>query len=470
MSSSFGLRLARVLVLAAFVGPGTIPARAQDAPPPPAYIASVEGRVTLVHDGLAEPALPNTPLVGGDRLYTGEGRARIVFPDGTSLDVDDQSEVDFQSPTRFRVVAGAVERQPAPRVSAPSPYLPENLQTYAPTLDENGTWEYDAPYGYVWYPNVDAEWRPYFAGSWADLQPYGWTWIGAGGWSWPTHHYGRWGYARSRWFWIPGRTWGPAYVSWGVASDYVSWCPLGANNAPLFTLALGVRGRSPGWVVVPRSSFGVRGELASRHAIQPWRVARSTPFIEQRTLRIAAHRERPTAAAGLAPATRTAAGARPAAALSVRRAEPSHRNAATAPRTSAPPAQAGGVRPSSPNVIVHRGTPSAAPVQTRRPAATFVPMGDFRRPQPDPGADIRRPVQASKPSIAAPAPPPAPPASLPAPGPAIVPPPNPALTPLARPSPPQPPAPPQPRAGHGPGAVPHGPASSAPSGRGRGGR
>ena len=36
-------------------------------------------------------------------------------------------------------------------------------------------------------------------------------------WSWPTHHYGRWGYARNAWFWIPGRTWGAAWVSWASA-------------------------------------------------------------------------------------------------------------------------------------------------------------------------------------------------------------------------------------------------------------
>src|SRR6185295_14708019 len=58
-------------------------------------------------------------------------------------------------------------------------------------------------------------------------------------WAWPTHHYGRWGYASNAWFWIPGRTWGAAWVSWSFADDYVSWCPLGYDSRPVFALSIG---------------------------------------------------------------------------------------------------------------------------------------------------------------------------------------------------------------------------------------
>ena len=51
----------------------------------------------------------------------------------------------------------------------------------------------------------------------SSLRPYGWTWIANDPWGWPTHHYGRWGISAGSWFWIPGRSWAPAWVSWGYA-------------------------------------------------------------------------------------------------------------------------------------------------------------------------------------------------------------------------------------------------------------
>ena len=38
---------------------------------------------------------------------------------------------------------------------------------------------------------------------------------------------------------FPGRTWGPAWVSWASAPDYVSWCPLGFDGRPVFALSAG---------------------------------------------------------------------------------------------------------------------------------------------------------------------------------------------------------------------------------------
>ena len=35
------------------------------------------------------------------------------------------------------------------------------------------------------------------------------------------------------WYWIPGRTWGPAWVSWAVGGGYVGWCPLGWRDRPV---------------------------------------------------------------------------------------------------------------------------------------------------------------------------------------------------------------------------------------------
>jgi hypothetical protein len=141
-------------------------------------------------------------------------------------------------------------------------YLPETVRSYSSTFDRYGSWRHEPSYGYVWYPTVGDTWRPYFEGRWASFPAFGWTWIGTNAWAWPTHHYGRWGFSAGSWFWIPGRTWGPAWVSWASAPGYLSWCPLGWDNRPVLSF---VRGSYYGgrhdpwraWTVVPHHRFGV---------------------------------------------------------------------------------------------------------------------------------------------------------------------------------------------------------------------
>lgn len=142
-------------------------------------------------------------------------------------------------------------------------YLPSEIQVYAGAFDRYGAWERSEPYGYVWYPRVYEDWRPYYDGFWRPLDYFGWTWIGYDPWSWPTHHYGRWGFSARGWFWIPGRAWASAWVSWGSGASYVSWCPLGWNDRPVFSLGLGLRLGSDraydswyGWTTISRRAFG----------------------------------------------------------------------------------------------------------------------------------------------------------------------------------------------------------------------
>ena len=147
------------------------------------------------------------------------------------------------------------------RLALSTQYLPDEVRPYAGTLDRYGAWQYESSYGYVWYPRVDVGWRPYYHGRWTSLRPYGWTWIGSDAWAWPTHHYGRWGFSAGLWFWIPGRSWSPAWVSWAYAPGYVSWCPLGFNNRPVVQI-VNVnthRGYDPwrAWTVIPQRDFGV---------------------------------------------------------------------------------------------------------------------------------------------------------------------------------------------------------------------
>jgi hypothetical protein len=173
-----------------------------------------------------------------------------------------------------------------------SRYLPRELRYYSGTFDRYGSWANDDTYGNVWYPAAAADWRPYTDGYWGSYPGYGSVWIGADRWSWPTHHFGRWGISLTgRWFWIPARTWGPAWVYWAINQDYVGWCPLGWNDYPVYGM-WGVRGafnyshHDPwrGWTVVPSHSFG-RPLSMARVAIDGRRLddrVRNS-FVAQRT-------------------------------------------------------------------------------------------------------------------------------------------------------------------------------------------
>lgn len=143
------------------------------------------------------------------------------------------------------------------RMGTSAQYLPEDVRPYSASFDQYGSWDYQPSYGYVWYPRVAVGWRPYYNGRWATLRPYGWTWIGYDPWAWPTHHYGRWGFSAGAWFWIPGRNWGAAWVSWAYAPGYVSWCPLGWNNRPAVPIHYAGRGYDPwrAWTAVPERHF-----------------------------------------------------------------------------------------------------------------------------------------------------------------------------------------------------------------------
>jgi hypothetical protein len=138
-------------------------------------------------------------------------------------------------------------------------HLPSEVRRYAPAFDEYGSWRYHPTYGQVWYPTVAVDWRPYHYGRWVTMPVYGWTWIGRDPWAWPTHHYGRWGHSAGVWYWIPGRTWAPAWVAWAYAPGYVSWSPLGWDNRPIVSININLfpRQRWHPWTVVPSRYFGV---------------------------------------------------------------------------------------------------------------------------------------------------------------------------------------------------------------------
>ena len=374
---------------------GALPVFAGQLPPaddglPPPHFSLIEGSVVVDREGVSENGAINAPLLDGDRVRTGHGRAQLVFADGTVLSIDADTSVDLLAPDLLRLTQGrlylevAGDRDPAraaryqvdtPPASvqtngpgeyrldlyagtsgvelallvvsgsatmatdagsttaragervrgvagdAPSlpeyfnsarldafaewattwrdqrrgvvsaEYLPDSLSAYSGVFDRYGTWRQDPDYGYVWYPTVVADWRPYSVGYWELYPSWDSFWISGDPWGWPTHHYGRWGFSLSLgWYWIPGRTWGASWVYWAVAPGYVSWCPLGYANRPVFGL-WGVRGHLDnrpvdpwrGWTVVPRQHFG-RAVLVTHVAVRGSRIdpALRGTFVAQR--------------------------------------------------------------------------------------------------------------------------------------------------------------------------------------------
>jgi len=104
-----------------------------------------------------------------------------------------------------------------------------SIDFFYDNVGSDGNWVEVADYGYCWQPNIAAsnsKWRPYSDGYWA-YTDVGWTWVSYEDFGWATYHYGRWTRLRDRgWFWVPGREWGPAWVSWRTGGDYVGWAPL----------------------------------------------------------------------------------------------------------------------------------------------------------------------------------------------------------------------------------------------------
>jgi hypothetical protein len=214
-----------------------------------------------------------TPVRAGERAYASAGLAPSY---AYAYNSANQDAFDRWSEERRDV-----------RLGASSQYLPSDMQEYAPLLDESGDWRYTESSGYAWYPRVDSEWRPYYNGRWASYPRYGWTWIGADRFAWPTHHYGRWGFSAGVWFWTPSSRWAPAYVSWGSAPGYVSWCPLGFDNRPIFGInsyrsGPGSYSSWRGWTAVSSSHFGSRDHWVNQRAVNWDRAGGQRPRFEPR--------------------------------------------------------------------------------------------------------------------------------------------------------------------------------------------
>jgi hypothetical protein len=107
-------------------------------------------------------------------------------------------------------------------------------------LSPYGDWIFTYEYGWTWLPrDVAFGWRPYTYGQWVPSD-YGWFWVSYEPFGWATYHFGRWAWhPRLGWIWVPGRTWGPAWVSWQSGNGYIGWAPLPPEVG--FDVSVGLR-------------------------------------------------------------------------------------------------------------------------------------------------------------------------------------------------------------------------------------
>jgi FecR protein len=97
---------------------------------PPAHISVVDGTALLERDGRSEAAPLSMPLLAGDRVRTQTGRVEILFADGSTLHLDFNTVVDFQSDEVVRLLNGRVRvnivgasRTVGYRVDAPAAWV-----------------------------------------------------------------------------------------------------------------------------------------------------------------------------------------------------------------------------------------------------------------------------------------------------------------------------------------------------------
>jgi len=164
------------------------------------------------------------------------------------------------------------------RLSA-SPNRGVSLQIFYDELANYGDWISSNDYGYVWRPNVNRDFRPYYSnGHWA-MTNYGNTWVSDYQWGWAAFHYGRWFYDDyDGWIWLPDTNWGPAWVNWRTGSGYYGWAPLGPNIS--ININMGRKHYTPDnyWVFIPQ-----------RHIYNPsyssyWEPRRNVYIIQNTTI------------------------------------------------------------------------------------------------------------------------------------------------------------------------------------------
>lgn len=107
-SGAMAATCAAVCAALTLLAPAGLLAQPSGEPAAPAHVAAVDGDVALHREFVDEPANPGAPFVPGDRLNTTRGRAEILFPDGSALDLDEFTSIELQAPSLVRLTSGRV--------------------------------------------------------------------------------------------------------------------------------------------------------------------------------------------------------------------------------------------------------------------------------------------------------------------------------------------------------------------------
>jgi len=164
-----------------------------------------------------------TAMIDRDRMLRGVAEAAAPVPDA-SANATLYAPQYQAAPT----AAAAPAPQPAPVETVATP--DSDAAYFYDALAPYGSWVSVPDYGLCWQPTVmvtTPSWRPYLdCGRWV-WSDCGWYWLSDYSWGWAPFHYGRWYYhGHHGWVWRPGRTWGPAWVSWRYSDAYCGWAPL----------------------------------------------------------------------------------------------------------------------------------------------------------------------------------------------------------------------------------------------------
>jgi len=93
---------------------------------PPAHVSFVDGAAVLERDGRRDASPENMPLLAGDRVRTQNGRVEILFADSSTLHLDTNTTIDFQSDDLVRLLEGRI------RLAIPGPDRPVSYRIDAP--------------------------------------------------------------------------------------------------------------------------------------------------------------------------------------------------------------------------------------------------------------------------------------------------------------------------------------------------
>src|SRR3954463_13215971 len=104
LRASFRLLPIGLLVAFALAQPRNLHAQQEPTGPAPAHLSAVDGTATLERENTSEAAAAGVPFMPGDRISTDGGRVEVLFPDGSTLAVDEYSAVDLQADTLLRLV------------------------------------------------------------------------------------------------------------------------------------------------------------------------------------------------------------------------------------------------------------------------------------------------------------------------------------------------------------------------------